>query len=78
MTYAVPMGGSSPLLRGLALGMQLGLSFAVPLVVFALGGRWLDRRFGTFPWLFLGGLVLAAMLGVLFAVRAVRKVEQQG
>lgn len=65
-----------PLLRGLALGAQIGLSMALPLVVFGLGGRWLDRRLGTFPWFFLGGLVLAAVSGVILAVRSVQRVTQ--
>lgn len=41
----------------------IGLQFAVTLVVFALGGVWLDRRLGTSPWLLillvLGGSGLA-------------------
>lgn len=63
----------SPLLRGLALGTQIGLSIAVPLVVLALGGRWLDERAGTFPLFFLGGIALAAIGGPVFAVQAVRR-----
>ncbi len=65
-----------PLLRGLALGLQLGLSFALPLVLFALGGRWLDGRFGTFPFLFLGGMVVASILGLFLAMTAVRRVAR--
>lgn len=65
-----------PLLRGLALGSQIGLSLALPLVVFGLGGRWLDRRLGTFPWLFLGGMVLATVIGAILAVRSVQRVTQ--
>jgi F0F1-type ATP synthase assembly protein I len=40
-----------------------GLQFAVTLVVFAFAGIWLDRRFGTSPWLLIvlvfGGSALA-------------------
>lgn len=68
--------GHSPLLRGLALGLQLGLSFTVPLVALALAGRWLDARFGTAPFLFLGGIVLASLLGFVFAARAVKHVAR--
>jgi F0F1-type ATP synthase assembly protein I len=68
---------TSSLLRGFALGLQLGLSFVVPLVVFASVGRWLDARAGTLPLFFLGGIVLAAALGFLLAARAVRKVANQ-
>lgn len=64
----------SPLLRGLALGGQVGLSFALPLVAFAVGGRWLDRQTETFPLFFLGGVLLALVLGAFLAARAVKRV----
>ena len=46
----------------------VGLQFAVTLVLFALGGIWLDKRLGTSPWLLIGlglggaGLALWAMV----------------
>lgn len=33
-----------------------GLQFAVALVLFALGGNWLDGKLGTAPWLLLLGV----------------------
>lgn len=38
---------------------ELGYSIAVPLVLFALGGRFLDKKLGTSPWLLLGGIVIS-------------------
>lgn len=67
---------SPPLLRGLALGLQLGLSFAIPLIVLALGGRWLDERLNTFPGFFLGGIVLASVVGFVLAVKSVKNVTR--
>lgn len=64
----------APLLRGLALGLQLGLSVAIPLVALGLGGRWLDAQTGTFPLFFLSGLLLGVILGLLLMFRAVRRV----
>jgi F0F1-type ATP synthase assembly protein I len=29
----------------------VGLQFALTIVLFALAGVWLDKRFGTSPWL---------------------------
>lgn len=46
-------GGTS---AGAYLG--LGLQFAASILVFVYLGQWLDRRFGTEPWLLLGGLLL--------------------
>lgn len=67
---------SSPLLRGITLGTQIALSVTVPLLIFALGGRWLDRRFETFPLFFLGGFVVALIVGLLLAVRVVKNVAR--
>lgn len=64
----------SPLLRSLALGMQLGLTVALPLLVGVLGGRFLDRSFGTAPLFLLSGIILATILSLALVVREVRDV----
>jgi len=38
----------------------LGLQFALAILLFTYLGQWLDRRFGTEPWLLLGGVFLGA------------------
>jgi ATP synthase protein I len=43
----------------LGFAWELGYSIAVPLVVFALAGRLLDKYLNTSPWLLLVGLLLA-------------------
>ena len=43
----------------LSLAWELGYTIAVPLVVFVLGGRWLDRHFGTSPWILLTGVMVS-------------------
>lgn len=51
--------GRSPLVRSYIWATQissLGLELALPIGV----GYWLDQRFGTHPWLLIGG----AMLGI--------------
>jgi F0F1-type ATP synthase assembly protein I len=50
-----PEAGSS---AGVYLG--LGLQFAVSILVFLYLGQWLDRRFGTEPWLLLISVFLGA------------------
>jgi F0F1-type ATP synthase assembly protein I len=45
----------------LQLAWNLGFQIALPLVAFALVGRYLDAQFATGPWLFLLG-VLAAII----------------
>ncbi|NMC87441.1 MAG: AtpZ/AtpI family protein [Candidatus Moranbacteria bacterium] len=41
---------------------ELGYSIAIPLVIFTLGGRLLDKKFGTSPWLLLIGLFLSIIV----------------
>lgn len=44
----------------LGLYLGLGLQFAVSILVFVYLGQWLDRRFGTAPWLLFACLFLGA------------------
>lgn len=46
----------------LGFAWRLGYSIAVPLVVLLFVGRLLDRRLGTHPWFFLGGLGLSFVI----------------
>lgn len=53
----------------LSLAWELGYSIAVPLVIFALLGRWLDKKLATSPWLFLLGVVLAVSISSYLVYR---------
>jgi len=46
----------------LSLAWNLGYTIAVPLVVFALAGRFLDKKLETSPWLLLFGILLSIAL----------------
>ncbi len=59
MDTVQPPPSRSHVREALDLALNLGFTIAVPLVGFALLGRWLDRRLDTSPWLFLGGAMLA-------------------
>lgn len=41
----------------------VGLQFAITLVLLTLAGVWLDKRFGTSPWLMIVGVFGGAALG---------------
>lgn len=43
----------------LSLAWNLGYTIAVPIVVFALAGRFLDKKLGTSPFLLLAGILLS-------------------
>lgn len=55
-------GESGGTWSALSLAWELGYTIAVPIVVFALGGRWLDRKFETSPWLLLTGIFLSLIV----------------
>jgi len=40
--------------------LGLGLQFALAILLFVYLGQWLDRRFGTEPWLLLIGVFVGA------------------
>lgn len=46
----------------LSLAWELGYTIAIPIVVFALGGRLLDRKLGTSPWLLLVGIGISLVV----------------
>jgi ATP synthase protein I len=55
-----------------ALGIELALSTVVGL----LGGRWLDAKLGTAPWLTLAGLLLGLIAGFRSFYLTARKQTQ--
>jgi len=46
----------------LSLAWELGYLMAIPLVVLALLGRFLDKTWGTSPWLLLVGIGLSLLI----------------
>jgi hypothetical protein len=63
----------------LSMAWELGYTIAIPIVVFTLLGRWLDKRFDSYPVLFLSGVLFSIILstiGVYFkAMRILRETE---
>jgi F0F1-type ATP synthase assembly protein I len=45
-----------------SLAWELGYSIAVPLVGFALAGRFLDKKLGTSPFLLLTGILISIIV----------------
>ena len=46
----------------LSFAWELGYTIAVPIVVLALLGRFLDKKLGTSPWLLLAGILISILL----------------
>ena len=51
------------MMRSIGPYMNIGWTFVVAVGLGMLGGRWLDARLGTEPWLFLIGAVLGIIVG---------------
>lgn len=56
------------------LAWELGFQIAVPLVGFALVGRFADKYFNTSPWLLVAGVVIAAAVSSFIVYRKVAKI----
>jgi F0F1-type ATP synthase assembly protein I len=48
-----------------------GLTFGAVIALFACGGLWLDRRWGTEPWLLLAGILLGLLGGTIHLLASV-------
>jgi len=57
----------------LGFAWELGYSIVIPLVLFALGGRYLDKQLGTSPWLLLAGLAISLALTSFIVYHKVTK-----
>jgi F0F1-type ATP synthase assembly protein I len=53
----------------LSFAWELGYSISIPLVVFTLGGRLLDKKLGTAPWLLLTGLFVSIIVTFFIVYR---------
>jgi ATP synthase protein I len=58
-------------LRFSSLGIELGLSVMIGLI----GGQWLDKYFGTAPWLLLAGLLFGMAAGFRSMYRALKSLN---
>lgn len=67
--------GRSSYARGYVLAsrvMSIGITMALPAVL----GYWADGRFGTTPWLLLGGTVLGFALSMIELVALAKEAEK--
>ena len=54
--------GKKALWQALSYAWQFGYTIAIPLVVLALGGKLLDKKLGTTPWLFIIGVIVSIFI----------------
>ena len=59
--------------RGAGAWAGVGIEFAVYVVLFFLGGKWLDGKFGWQPWGAAVGGLLGVCLGMFMLIRRVMR-----
>jgi F0F1-type ATP synthase assembly protein I len=59
--------------QALGIAWELGYVIAIPIVVFALGGRLLDKHFHTSPWLLLAGILISIIISSIGLVWKFKK-----
>lgn len=64
-----PPNDRTYMLFGARIVGDFGATIAVPIVLLALLGKWLDGQWGTGPWMLILGFVLAAVLSGLSITR---------
>jgi len=64
------------LYRGVAGAGTLGLEIALSIGVGLVGGRWLDTRWGTTPWMSLLGLGVGLIVAIKAVVRVMKLLRE--
>jgi F0F1-type ATP synthase assembly protein I len=70
-----------PFWQALSYAWQFGYTIAIPLVVLALGGRLLDKKLGTTPWLFITGIIISIFISstalIMKATRIFAQIDKE-
>src|SRR5262245_12064601 len=56
---------------------SVGIELAISIVIGLLGGRWLDGKLGTDPYLMIVGLLLGVFAGFRSLIQSARKATRQ-
>jgi ATP synthase protein I len=70
-----PQGGR--LLKATARLASVGIELSLSTVIGLLGGRWLDGKLGTDPWLMIVGLVLGVVAGFRSLIRTAQRANRE-
>lgn len=64
-------------LQAVGIVWEILAMIAIPTVLFALGGRWLDARYGTSPWFLAIGLLLSLAVCAFIVVKKGRAIAKK-
>ncbi|MGA9119321.1 MAG: AtpZ/AtpI family protein [Bacteroidota bacterium] len=57
--------------------LTLGIQLALTVILLFFLGRWLDGKFGTAPWLMLGGIVIGITGGLIKFIRTSMEIGRE-
>jgi len=60
--------------QALGFAWDFGIVVVAPLVILGIGGRLLDKHYGTSPWFFLAGFAVSVFLSVFLLVIRLKKI----
>ena len=66
--------GEASTWQALGLAWEMGYTIAVPLVAFALGGKFLDHKLGTSPWMLLTGVIVSIPISTIVIYLKIAKI----
>lgn len=69
--------GAAAAFDAISLVSQLGFSIAVPIVLMALLGNWIDKKIGTTPWIFILFLMIGIVAGFVSAYKQIMTVTKK-
>lgn len=58
----------------LGFAWELGYSIVIPIVIFALAGRILDKKLDTSPWLLLSGILISIIVTTIVVYKKTVKI----
>ncbi|PIR21329.1 MAG: hypothetical protein COV45_00870 [Deltaproteobacteria bacterium CG11_big_fil_rev_8_21_14_0_20_47_16] len=74
----MPIKPDKDLLTALGIYGAIGFQLAISVVIGVLAGRWLDARWGTMPWLTIGGMLLGSVAGFWNLIRLLKWKDKDG
>lgn len=77
MPQETPKKGTPTPWEALELVWDILLGIAIPTTLFALAGRWLDKRYSTSPWFTIIGLALALLVAGVIVTRKGKDISKR-
>lgn len=71
------MNKKSNLWQALSLLGQLGYVIAIPLVILAMIGRFIDNRYHTSPWFLIAGMFLALIISTFWVYKKTAEIMKE-